>query len=415
VQWASGSDPRFGRITPAKPPPAGSRQCRLYPEPNRRKKNGGSSGGAVDLPANVERLVELAYSAAVEDDLWRDWTFELVQQFGTPGALFWVIDSTRFDMCQNHMCFLGADNMEVSAEYLSGPVLDDPQMQRVCSARRSEIYLDTDHVDLDDPRALAYLDWQESRVGTRHHITASVVLAEGLEAGVSLHRSRLQGPASADVVAQMHVLFPDFARALQLGFRHAEAVQESWWDGLCQTDDRGRVLLTRSGRILRANRAAEAIFARRDGLGVSADRFRCEDSRCDDAVTKAVAQACLAPGGHGGCVAVRRHGNSAPYVLNVYPLVERTRFLAPFGARALVCISDPAMHAGLTKEQKTMLLLTSREAEIADLLMKGHSVASASECLGITYNTARLHLGALFKKTSTSRQSELMLFLERTR
>jgi len=365
---------------------------------------------AVDL----HRLVDLAYSAAVEDDLWREWTFELVEQTGSPGALFWVIDSQRLDMCENHMCFRDADNAAVAGEYLAGPVRDDPQMTRVCTIKRSEIYRDVDHVDYSNARTSAYMDWQEGVVGSRHHITASVVLTDGVEAGVSLHRSRAQGPADSELQAQMNALFPEFGRALRLGFRNSEAVHEAWWDGLAGAGDEARVLLTRGGRVLRANAAAEVICERNDGLFLKGGRLEASDVRSGDALLKACLHACDPACGRGSSLAVRRTGGRSPYLISIYPLVERRRFLAPFGATALVCITDPsARFEGLTEQQRAMLGLTPREARLAELLRNGHSVISAAEMMEITYNTARIHLAALFRKTNTTRQAELALFLER--
>ena len=93
---------------------------------------------------------------------------------------------------------------------------------------------------------------------------------------------------------------------------------------------------------------------------------------------------------------------------------QRQRFLAPYGATALVCVADPsARYAALSEHQRIMLGLTRREAELAEHLRNGHSLASAAELLGISYNTVRLHLAKLFRKTNCTRQADLMLFLER--
>ena len=211
--------------------------------------------------ADLQKLTDMAFWAAVEDVRWRDWTLELVRQFAAPGALFWVIDANRFDMCQNHMCFADRDPDGVAQEYLAEWVTSDPQMTRVCSSRRNEIYLDTEHVDLNDAATSAYVKWQEATVGSYHHITSSVVLSEGLEAGVSLHFTREQGPADQQVREQIASLFPQFSRALQLGYRHAEVVCEHWWDGLSAVDSQPKVLLSEDGKILRFNRAAGAIFS----------------------------------------------------------------------------------------------------------------------------------------------------------
>jgi DNA-binding CsgD family transcriptional regulator len=366
------------------------------------------------MAANLQRIIDLAYSAAVQDVLWRDWTLALVSEFQTPGALFWVIDADRFDMCQNHMCFPDADSEIAAKEYIEEWVRDDPQMSRVCHSRRSEIYLDTDHVDLTDPAAAAYTKWQESIVGTCHHITSSVALADGLQAGVSLHFSREQGPADRETQEQIRSLFPQFARALQLGYRHSEAISENWWEGISAISDQPKILLNSDGKVIRLNGAAEIILARCDGLRVVADRLICEDTASEVRLSGAIASSCRRLDPKADSVAVRRKGGRSPYLLSLYPLIQRRRFLAPFGASALVSITDPsALRSGLTDEQRTMLGLTERENQLATLIQNGHSVASASEVMGIAYNTVRIHLTALFHKTGTTRQSDLVRLLAR--
>jgi len=366
------------------------------------------------VAANLRKLIDLAYSAAVDDDLWRHWTEELVEQFDSPGALFCVIDPDRFDMCRTHMCFRGRDNDEIAREYSSGPVADDPQMHRVCATKQSEIYLDVDHVDTDDKRTREYLAWQEARVGTRHHITASVVLPDGFEAAVSVHRSAAQGIAPLEMRRQMRLLFPHFARALRLGFRHAEAVQESWWDGLSGDQVRSLALLDDTGRVLRSTPAAESLFRRNDGLTVQMARLRSDNSASDQLLQGAIAKACDPRNPEASGVRVRRTHGARPYSVSVYPLVQRRRFLVPHGAAALITIDDPsAPVAGLAIHCKRMLDLTPRQGEVADLLLGGHSLESLSAVLAISRSTARVHLKSLFKKTSTSRQTELLSFLAR--
>lgn len=368
------------------------------------------------MAADLKKLVDLAYSAAVDDDLWPNWTQELIDQFGSPGALFWVIDSNRFDMCRNLFCFRDRDNDLIEREYLAGAVADDPQMHRVCEAKRSEIYLDVNHVNVDDDRTKEYLAWQEARCGTRHHITAAVVLRDGLEAGVSMHRSAAQGVASDDIQRQMRSLFPHFARALHLGFRHAEGIQQSWWDGLSRDQSKAICLLDDTGRVLRSTPAAESVFRRGDGLTVQAALLHCDHPGSDQSLTHAVAGACSRWNPTASATRVVRVCGHRPYSVSIYPLVQRRRFLVPDGAAALVHIDDPSGAAPiLAVHFKEMLEFTRREGEVADLLLAGHSLESLSAVLNISTYTTRSHLKSLFRKTRTSRQTELLSYLARLR
>jgi len=52
--------------------------------------------------------------------------------------------------------------------------------------------------------------------------------------------------------------------------------------------------------------------------------------------------------------------------------------------------------------------LTAREFQVITLLAGHHSVDSLSHTIGISRNTTRAHLRAIFAKTHTGSQSELM-------
>jgi DNA-binding CsgD family transcriptional regulator len=59
--------------------------------------------------------------------------------------------------------------------------------------------------------------------------------------------------------------------------------------------------------------------------------------------------------------------------------------------------------------------LTTSEARLAVRLASGASLTGAAEMLGVTRNTVRSQLRAIFQKTATSRQSELVVLLGRLR
>ena len=64
-------------------------------------------------------------------------------------------------------------------------------------------------------------------------------------------------------------------------------------------------------------------------------------------------------------------------------------------------------------EHSHLFDLTPRETEVASALLEGHSINSMSEALGMSRNTARNHLQALFQKTRTNRQADLLRMLDR--
>jgi DNA-binding CsgD family transcriptional regulator len=84
------------------------------------------------------------------------------------------------------------------------------------------------------------------------------------------------------------------------------------------------------------------------------------------------------------------------------------------GARALVIFEEARPSASATFSLlRGVFGLTAAEARLATELFAGNSVARAADNLGITYETARSCLKAIFMKTDTHRQAELVTLLVR--
>ncbi|WP_456725288.1 MULTISPECIES: LuxR C-terminal-related transcriptional regulator [unclassified Bradyrhizobium] len=59
--------------------------------------------------------------------------------------------------------------------------------------------------------------------------------------------------------------------------------------------------------------------------------------------------------------------------------------------------------------------LTPVQAQLASLLVRGKSLEAIAREMNISSGTARNHLKAIFVRTATRRQSELVLLLSRLR
>ena len=82
------------------------------------------------------------------------------------------------------------------------------------------------------------------------------------------------------------------------------------------------------------------------------------------------------------------------------------------GAWLALFIADPARPAGLSEVLlRERFHLTRAEAGLALHLAQGATLADAADALGIAYNTTRSHLRAIFAKTNTHRQVELITLL----
>ncbi|KFG88317.1 putative LuxR family transcriptional regulator [Sphingobium herbicidovorans NBRC 16415] len=82
------------------------------------------------------------------------------------------------------------------------------------------------------------------------------------------------------------------------------------------------------------------------------------------------------------------------------------------GAWLALFIADPSHPAGPSEEAlRERFQLTRAEAGLALHLAQGATLADAADAIGIAYNTARSHLRAIFAKTDTHRQVQLVTLL----
>ena len=179
---------------------------------------------------------------------------------------------------------------------------------------------------------------------------------------------------------------------------------------------RPSVALDRFGSVIDVNPLAEAVLRGGD-IGIAEQRLVIRDRQAQSAfntfldrlrkVTDLEALD-IAP------IVVRRQGK-LPVVIRVLPVDGAAR--SPFfGARAILIFSG--FDEG-EAEQLAMLRqafqLTPSEARIAMWLAAGKSLEEAAHEMAIAQETVRSHLKAVFRKTGTHRQGELIALVIRLR
>jgi DNA-binding CsgD family transcriptional regulator len=98
-------------------------------------------------------------------------------------------------------------------------------------------------------------------------------------------------------------------------------------------------------------------------------------------------------------------------LIHVLPVdgAARTPFL---GARAILVFSDLSRVTRLQPEMLSQIFgLSLAEAKVAALMASGHASDEIADAVGVTRETVRKHLKAVFAKTATHRQAELVALL----
>jgi len=176
----------------------------------------------------------------------------------------------------------------------------------------------------------------------------------------------------------------------------------------------GIVLVTAQRHVLLANQTAKEILSEKNGLKTNEDGI-LEARRSEDTATMqrlinaALPMQELGIFPTGGATTIKRRGERPDLCLMVGPLeMALDNVRAPDSVVAVV-ITDPEQE--LAPREKILCRLwglTPKQAQFGAKLMKGRSIAAASQEMNIEVSTGRSHLKALYQRTETTHMSELV-------
>jgi len=217
-------------------------------------------------------------------------------------------------------------------------------------------------------------------------------------------------PASqAEVLARWRTVEPHLRRAVQISRRLRDLEHRSLLADTVDALSCGMFLLDAAGQVRHRNPAAEAHLARGDGLlvtsgGVLTGQRRSDRSALSGLLARAVAWPAAA-----GSMALARPRTPHPYILHAVPLGVK-RGPTPHGRpAAALLVSDSDLGAAVPRADLRRLFgLTEREAALAAGIVQGQRLNAVADQLGLSVRTARNYLQAVFRKTGTRRQGELI-------
>lgn len=172
----------------------------------------------------------------------------------------------------------------------------------------------------------------------------------------------------------------------------------------------GTLLLSRLGRIVFRNAAATRMLRTLDRVRYRDDRLllldRSEASTLEASLSLVLERKLrdVDPAGSGAMLIARE--NRSPLRLHFSPLAEGG---SQDEAAVFVLLVDPDVHSVLPERVlRSLYAMTTAEAHVAMHLARGHSLSETARAVGITRETARSQLKAIFQKTGVHRQSDLL-------
>ena len=179
--------------------------------------------------------------------------------------------------------------------------------------------------------------------------------------------------------------------------------------------DRGALIVEAGGQIRFANRAAQAVLDRGDGLVAFSGRLEARSSTETTRLLALVADATTTSLGEGiaagGPLRITRQRDGGDHKLIVSPMMVTGSGANDGRGLALVLIAGAEQRLPPVEHLTELHGLTPAEAQVALRLIAGDTSAEAAQALGVSINTIRFHLRNLLAKTGTRRQAELIFLL----
>lgn len=365
---------------------------------------------------SAHQIVELLYRAAGEPEYWPAALGAVAREFDAKVAqlLWWDKRPNRTPTS----LIGGTPTPGTEALYVGHYSRIDPRQKLVVGVHVGAIYACHQHFDEHFvARSEIYQDFLIP-IGGRYSVIGKLSDDDGGASTVGMIRPLDRGPFDDDDQYRLHVLLPHIARAAWLHRKLACAHAEK--DGLRATLNllNWAVILTGGGgRVVLLNLAAERLLAAGSGLRVVQGRLRATEVDDNNRLMQLVAAAEQTARGSGfdagGSLAVRRTPDRKPLLVTVAPLAPATASqLGQDCPGAAVFVCDPETNPKTSAQRLIELFgLTPAEARFAVELASGQSLDDIAEQHGVSKNTVRAQARAVFAKTETNRQTELIRLL----
>ena len=380
-----------------------------------RTKWGPDTGQALCEQAGVDvwqfsELMARIYQGPLEETPWA-------------GALEWIrrfLDSSYVTLILRTASRDRRGLMTNASE--SGLVPDEVAYNSYYYALDPFVGLPGDHVVTVD-EVLGETGWVSSELykqflqpaDIRYVLGADLRTESGVECRFRVSRSHASREFSARDRAFCTLLLPHLRRAVEVHSRlDTVEVERSMYANTVDRLQVGTVMLDVNGTIVDKNRAAEEILAEGNGVYLTRGTIEAMDAGENRTLKRIVRQAVM---GHLGtatpiveAMPITRSGHKPRLgvLIRTIPLSEWSDDSKRRAAVALFLRDPDRKPQGAHETLRKLFDLTPAESSLAMLLANGMTLDEAADESGISKNTARTHLRAIFSKTGVTRQATLV-------
>jgi DNA-binding CsgD family transcriptional regulator len=347
----------------------------------------------------IETLADDFYEAAMLPDLWPSVLLNLSTSVSSVGAVVLIADGT------NAGRWVASDSIGTMVEeWIAGQWhLRSQRGARLVGLRKPGFVSDQEAFTPDEMDAdPGYTEFLRPR-GLGWAAGTFVGMPTGDAAIVSIERRHDRGPFTPGEIEHLESLRPHLARsvllAARLGLERARASVTA-----LNAVGLPAALVKADARLIAAN----SLFERLDGSVVEFHfgRVSLVAHAADDVFSPRVRQ--IALGQQSACsLPIPAKGTVAAHIVHVLPVRKLARdiFTGAAGLIVVTPLASPGAPSAAVLEG--LFDLTRAEARVASALGGGATIREISRQIGISEETVRTQLKAVFEKTGTRRQAEL--------
>lgn len=353
----------------------------------------------------IEKMLDLIYDAAAENDLWRHALTAIADLTQSEGGILFgqsvTAERVYFD-------FNGRLN-EACNDVYQRRHMQNPWSQYMETQPVGRLVQSDEAIPLAELQRTAFYDEVLQPQGVAHNGMMALAARNDFRAAFNMCRSERRGPFDSDGQRFLQWLSPHLRRSVTLGFRIDGylAMQHAAFDVLDRLAD-GIVVLDRKARVLFANAAVRQI-AEEGSLHLHqsiATHSQAHSQRLTQLIRGAL------QGAAGGTMSLPRHLDGR--LLTILVAAIRSKDLGRLSdagmkdAAVLLFVIDPANRRSIPIGRIMEAYgLTHAEARVALAASSGNTVLETAQSLNLSPNTIKTHLRRVFAKTATARQVEL--------
>jgi DNA-binding CsgD family transcriptional regulator len=353
---------------------------------------------------DVEAAIESFHDAAIFPDRWPQALDRISRAFNSEGTALVLVPTTLSAVA------VSSELRPHVREHLFGPVRDRLRDERVRPNLRDPFMPDFAYASPQEIRRDPY--YQEFLAPRGFGWNCAATLAD--EMMICVKRGSRGGPYDGTDLNALNTALP--------WLRSMSGAARMTWDSAFSGElsaferfGRGAVLLDRQARVLQMN----ACVSFGDGLDLSNGCLHAprpaDRSRLQHFLAAVIHEAVTLSPPHARTLALPRPSGLRPWLLDGIACTDAVRSLHSRAA-ALVLVTDLERTSRPSPQVLHQLFgLTPMESRLACALLTGESLQKVSQRLAISEGHARQRLKAIFGKTATSRQAELLALLAKLR